>query len=88
MCTSGLGLVLYQKVLQATNRVGLTDSLTVKIMYQIITVQFVTLCRAAEPSLRPTFDVIRRRLQQINPDKRSPVDLMMMMVQCSHCVFC
>lgn len=40
-------------------------------------------CWADNPEHRPSFDTIKKTLQRINPNKLSPVDLMMAMVNIS-----
>lgn len=42
--------------------------------------QLINLCSLFTPSSRPTFDQIKKILNRINPNKRSPVDQMMIMV--------
>lgn len=42
--------------------------------------QLINRCWAFQPSSRPTFDQIRRIVDRINPNRESPVDMMMIMV--------
>ena len=43
--------------------------------------QLITDCWSDNPTLRPEFEQIKKIIYKINPNKQSPIDLMMAMVR-------
>ena len=50
-------------------------------LYDVLT-QLVDECWDDDPDSRPSFDYIKKTVHRINPNKLSPVDLMMAMASC------
>lgn len=42
--------------------------------------QLITRCRKNNPAQRPTFEQVKKMLYKMNPNKVSPVDMMMTLV--------
>ena len=50
------------------------------LMTSVRVFQLIESCWSDIPAHRPSFDSIRKTLRKINPNRRSPVDMMMAMV--------